>query len=153
MFPVETLCATQCIASGEATRHSWKPACKQPSRLISVIFPPFCRDITYSISLEAVTTLIVFLSCQLFHKEILRESIIHRYLMHGRWYVLLCPEGKTNTSLGSLYLKTEGSKNVSSIENLSKRKGDRKGNICKGFWRDLGGDLTAQISLEIIFIF
>ncbi|KAL9821236.1 dymeclin isoform 3-T3 [Geothlypis trichas] len=42
------------------------------------------RDITYSISLEAVTTLIVFLSCQLFHKEILRESIIHRYLMHGR---------------------------------------------------------------------
>ncbi|XP_032941491.1 dymeclin isoform X3 [Catharus ustulatus] len=41
-------------------------------------------DITYSISLEAVTTLIVFLSCQLFHKEILRESIIHRYLMHGR---------------------------------------------------------------------
>ncbi|XP_063278177.1 dymeclin isoform X3 [Prinia subflava] len=42
------------------------------------------RDITYSISLEAVTTLIVFLSCQLFHKEILRESIIHRYLMRGR---------------------------------------------------------------------
>ncbi|XP_017589819.1 dymeclin isoform X7 [Corvus cornix cornix] len=42
------------------------------------------RDITYSISLEAVTTLIVFLSCQLFHKEILRESIIHKYLMHGR---------------------------------------------------------------------
>ncbi|XP_063278175.1 dymeclin isoform X2 [Prinia subflava] len=41
-------------------------------------------DITYSISLEAVTTLIVFLSCQLFHKEILRESIIHRYLMRGR---------------------------------------------------------------------
>ncbi|XP_068033495.1 dymeclin isoform X7 [Anomalospiza imberbis] len=41
-------------------------------------------DITYSISLEAVTTLIVFLSCQLFHKEILRESLIHRYLMHGR---------------------------------------------------------------------
>ncbi|XP_057234421.1 dymeclin isoform X2 [Malurus melanocephalus] len=41
-------------------------------------------DITYSISLEAVTTLIVFLSCQLFHKEILRESIIHKYLMHGR---------------------------------------------------------------------
>ncbi|KAM6034107.1 dymeclin isoform 3-T3 [Chlamydotis macqueenii] len=42
------------------------------------------RDITYSISLEAVTTLIVFLSCQLFHKEILRESIIHKYLMHGQ---------------------------------------------------------------------
>ncbi|KAM6303975.1 dymeclin isoform 1-T3 [Podargus strigoides] len=42
------------------------------------------RDITYSISLEAVTTLIVFLSCQLFHKEILRESIIHKYLMRGR---------------------------------------------------------------------
>uniref|UniRef100_A0A803YKC5 Dymeclin n=1 Tax=Meleagris gallopavo TaxID=9103 RepID=A0A803YKC5_MELGA len=41
-------------------------------------------DITYSISLEAVTTLIVFLSCQLFHKEILRESLIHKYLMRGR---------------------------------------------------------------------
>uniref|UniRef100_A0A670YII6 Dymeclin n=1 Tax=Pseudonaja textilis TaxID=8673 RepID=A0A670YII6_PSETE len=41
-------------------------------------------DITYSISLEAVTTLVVFLSCQLFHKEILRKSIIHKYLMHGR---------------------------------------------------------------------
>nr|XP_056703929.1 dymeclin isoform X2 [Euleptes europaea] len=41
-------------------------------------------DITYSISLEAVTTLVVFLSCQLFHKEILRESIVHKYLMHGR---------------------------------------------------------------------
>uniref|UniRef100_A0A8C9G128 Uncharacterized protein n=1 Tax=Pavo cristatus TaxID=9049 RepID=A0A8C9G128_PAVCR len=40
-------------------------------------------NITYSISLEAVTTLIVFLSCQLFHKEILRESLIHKYLMRG----------------------------------------------------------------------
>lgn len=89
VLPVETLSATQCLASGEATRYSWKSACKQPSRLTSVIFPLFHRDITYSISLEAVTTLIVFLSCQLFHKEILRESIIHRYLMHGRWYVLL----------------------------------------------------------------
>lgn len=35
-----------------------------------------------------MTTLVVFLSCQLFHKEILRESLIHKYLMHGRWYVV-----------------------------------------------------------------
>ncbi|XP_068278899.1 dymeclin isoform X2 [Nyctibius grandis] len=52
--------------------------------LIHLIVEIPLLDITYSISLEAVTTLIVFLSCQLFHKEILRESIIHRYLMHGR---------------------------------------------------------------------
>ncbi|NXM22355.1 DYM protein, partial [Ploceus nigricollis] len=52
--------------------------------LIQLIVEIPLLDITYSISLEAVTTLIVFLSCQLFHKEILRDSIIHRYLMHGR---------------------------------------------------------------------
>ncbi|XP_053787463.1 dymeclin isoform X5 [Vidua macroura] len=52
--------------------------------LIQLIVEIPLLDITYSISLEAVTTLIVFLSCQLFHKEILRESFIHRYLMHGR---------------------------------------------------------------------
>ncbi|XP_002194328.1 dymeclin isoform X6 [Taeniopygia guttata] len=52
--------------------------------LVQLIVEIPLLDITYSISLEAVTTLIVFLSCQLFHKEILRESIIHRYLMHGR---------------------------------------------------------------------
>ncbi|CAM4554499.1 unnamed protein product [Caretta caretta] len=52
--------------------------------LIQLIVEIPLLDITYSISLEAVTTLLVFLSCQLFHKEILRESIIHKYLMRGR---------------------------------------------------------------------
>ena len=52
--------------------------------LIQLIVEIPLLDITYSISLEAVTTLIVFLSCQLFHKEILRESLIHKYLMRGR---------------------------------------------------------------------
>ncbi|XP_061306480.1 dymeclin isoform X2 [Pezoporus occidentalis] len=52
--------------------------------LVQLIVEIPLLDITYSISLEAVTTLIVFLSCQLFRKEILRESIIHKYLMHGR---------------------------------------------------------------------
>ncbi|XP_061470396.1 dymeclin isoform X2 [Rhineura floridana] len=52
--------------------------------LIQLIVEIPLLDITYSISLEAVTTLVVFLSCQLFHKEILRESIIHKYLMRGR---------------------------------------------------------------------
>uniref|UniRef100_A0A670IQP4 Dymeclin n=1 Tax=Podarcis muralis TaxID=64176 RepID=A0A670IQP4_PODMU len=52
--------------------------------LIQLIVEIPLLDITYSISLEAVTTFVVFLSCQLFHKEILRESIIHKYLMRGR---------------------------------------------------------------------
>ncbi|KAM6475032.1 dymeclin isoform 2-T3 [Liasis olivaceus] len=52
--------------------------------LIQLIVEVPLLDITYSISLEAVTTLVVFLSCQLFHKEILRKSIVHKYLMHGR---------------------------------------------------------------------
>ncbi|XP_070308682.1 dymeclin isoform X6 [Odocoileus virginianus] len=41
-------------------------------------------DITYEISVEAVSTMMVFLSCQLFHKEVLRQSISHKYLMRGR---------------------------------------------------------------------
>ncbi|XP_058895775.1 dymeclin isoform X1 [Kogia breviceps] len=41
-------------------------------------------DITYEISVEAVSTMVVFLSCQLFHKEVLRQSISHKYLMQGR---------------------------------------------------------------------
>ncbi|XP_042766926.1 dymeclin isoform X3 [Panthera onca] len=41
-------------------------------------------DITYEISVEAVSTMVVFLSCQLFHKEVLRQSISHKYLMRGR---------------------------------------------------------------------
>lgn len=52
--------------------------------LIQLIVEVPLLDITYSISLEAVSTLVVFLSCQLFHKEILRENIVHKYLMHGR---------------------------------------------------------------------
>ncbi|KAM3845146.1 dymeclin isoform 1-T4 [Vipera latastei] len=52
--------------------------------LIRLIVEVPLLDITYGISLEAVTTLVVFLSCQLFHKEILRKSLLHKYLMHGR---------------------------------------------------------------------
>lgn len=44
-------------------------------------------DITYEISVEAISTMVVFLSCQLFHKEVLRHSISHKYLMRGPWYV------------------------------------------------------------------
>uniref|UniRef100_A0A8C9A988 Dymeclin n=1 Tax=Prolemur simus TaxID=1328070 RepID=A0A8C9A988_PROSS len=40
-------------------------------------------DITYEISVEAISTMVVFLSCQLFHKEVLRQSISHKYLMQG----------------------------------------------------------------------
>ncbi|XP_006837545.1 PREDICTED: dymeclin isoform X1 [Chrysochloris asiatica] len=41
-------------------------------------------DITYEISVEAISTMVVFLSCQLFHKEVLRQSISHKYLLQGR---------------------------------------------------------------------
>ena len=43
------------------------------------------RDITYSILFEAVTTMLVLLSYQLFHKEILRDGLIYQYLMKERW--------------------------------------------------------------------
>lgn len=46
----------------------------------------FCSDITYSILFEAVTTLLVLFSYQLFHKEILRNGIIYQHIMKGRWY-------------------------------------------------------------------
>lgn len=45
----------------------------------------FCSDITYNILFEAVTTLLVFFSYQLFHKEILRNGIIYQHIMKGRW--------------------------------------------------------------------
>uniref|UniRef100_A0A4W5PY04 Dymeclin n=1 Tax=Hucho hucho TaxID=62062 RepID=A0A4W5PY04_9TELE len=41
-------------------------------------------DITYSILFESVTTMLVLLSYQLSHKEILRDGLIYRYLMKGR---------------------------------------------------------------------
>ncbi|KAG7237020.1 hypothetical protein INR49_032890, partial [Caranx melampygus] len=41
-------------------------------------------DITYSILFEAVTTLLVFFSYQLFHKDILRDGIIYQHIMKGR---------------------------------------------------------------------
>ncbi|XP_070277233.1 dymeclin isoform X1 [Myotis yumanensis] len=41
-------------------------------------------DLTYEISVEAISTMVVFLSCQLYHKEVLRQSISHKYLMRGR---------------------------------------------------------------------
>ena len=44
-----------------------------------------CSDITYSILFEAVTTLLVFFSYQLFHKDILRDGLIYQHVMKGRW--------------------------------------------------------------------
>ncbi|XP_053557074.1 dymeclin isoform X2 [Bombina bombina] len=52
--------------------------------LIHLIVEIPLLDITYSILLEAVTAMVVFLSYQLFRKDVINESIIHRYLMHGR---------------------------------------------------------------------
>ena len=55
-----------------------------PKRSLFCFVSCFFRDITYEISVEAVSTMVVFLSCQLFHKEVLRQSISHKYLMRGR---------------------------------------------------------------------
>uniref|UniRef100_A0A8C5LYG7 Dymeclin n=1 Tax=Leptobrachium leishanense TaxID=445787 RepID=A0A8C5LYG7_9ANUR len=52
--------------------------------LIHLIVELPLLDITYSVLLEAITALIIFLSYQLFNKEIIHESVIHKYLMHGR---------------------------------------------------------------------
>ncbi|XP_058879732.1 dymeclin-like isoform X2 [Acipenser ruthenus] len=52
--------------------------------LVHLIIEVPLLDITYSILFEAVTTLLILLSYQLFHKEILRESLIYKYLMQGR---------------------------------------------------------------------
>ncbi|XP_073440940.1 dymeclin, partial [Dendrobates tinctorius] len=52
--------------------------------LIHLIVELPLLDITYSILLEAVTALVVFLSYQLFRKEIIHEGIIQKYLMQGR---------------------------------------------------------------------
>ncbi|KAG8456851.1 hypothetical protein GDO86_002583 [Hymenochirus boettgeri] len=52
--------------------------------LIHLIVEIPLLDLTYSILLEAVTALIILLSYQLFRKEILHESIVHKHLMNGR---------------------------------------------------------------------
>ncbi|KPP75928.1 dymeclin-like, partial [Scleropages formosus] len=51
--------------------------------LVHLIVEVPLLDITYSILFEAVTTLLVLLSYQLFHKEILRDGHIYKYLMQG----------------------------------------------------------------------
>ncbi|XP_048875689.1 dymeclin isoform X2 [Brienomyrus brachyistius] len=52
--------------------------------LVHLIVEVPLLDITYSILFEAVTTLLVLLSYQLFHKEILRDGLIYKYLMRGK---------------------------------------------------------------------
>ncbi|KAF7696692.1 dymeclin [Silurus meridionalis] len=52
--------------------------------LVHLIVEVPLLDITYNILFEAVTTLLVLLSYQLFHKDILREGHIYRCLTRGR---------------------------------------------------------------------
>uniref|UniRef100_A0A8C9Y421 Dymeclin n=1 Tax=Sander lucioperca TaxID=283035 RepID=A0A8C9Y421_SANLU len=54
------------------------------SNLIHLIVEVPMLDITYSILFEAVTTLLVFFSYQLFHKDILRDGLIYQHIMKGR---------------------------------------------------------------------
>ncbi|XP_034752796.1 dymeclin [Etheostoma cragini] len=54
------------------------------SNLIHLIVEVPLLDITYSILFEAVTTLVVFFSYQLFHKDILRDGLIYQHIMKGR---------------------------------------------------------------------
>nr|XP_048275109.1 dymeclin [Myodes glareolus]XP_048275110.1 dymeclin [Myodes glareolus] len=51
--------------------------------LVQLITDTPLLDITYDISVEAISAMVVFLSYQLFHKEVLRQSISHKYLMQG----------------------------------------------------------------------
>ncbi|KAA0719708.1 Dymeclin [Triplophysa tibetana] len=52
--------------------------------LVHLIVEVPLLDITYNILFEAVTTLLILLSYQLFHKEILREGLIYGYLTRER---------------------------------------------------------------------
>ncbi|KAM9450962.1 dymeclin isoform 1-T3 [Clarias gariepinus] len=52
--------------------------------LVHLIVEVPLLDITYNILFEAVTTLLVLLSYQLFHKDILRESRVYQCLTRGR---------------------------------------------------------------------
>uniref|UniRef100_A0A8B9HU68 Dymeclin n=1 Tax=Astyanax mexicanus TaxID=7994 RepID=A0A8B9HU68_ASTMX len=52
--------------------------------LVHLIVEVPLLDITYNILFEAVTTLLVLLSYQLFQKEILREGLVYRCLTRGR---------------------------------------------------------------------
>ncbi|KAK2819257.1 hypothetical protein Q5P01_024818 [Channa striata] len=54
------------------------------SNLVHLIVDVPLLDITYSILFEAVTTLLVFFSYQLFHKDILRDGIIYQHMMKGK---------------------------------------------------------------------
>ncbi|XP_033845383.1 dymeclin [Periophthalmus magnuspinnatus] len=54
------------------------------SNLIHLIVEVPLLDITYSILFEAVTTLLVLFSYQLFSKDILREGVIYHHAMNGR---------------------------------------------------------------------
>lgn len=52
--------------------------------LVHLIVEVPLLDITYSILFEAVTTLLILFSYQLFHKDILRDGLIYRHIMKGR---------------------------------------------------------------------
>ncbi|XP_034048148.1 dymeclin isoform X1 [Thalassophryne amazonica] len=54
------------------------------SNLVHLIVEVPLLDITYSILFEAVTTLLVLFSYQLFHKDILRDGLIYQHIMKGR---------------------------------------------------------------------
>ncbi|XP_029940010.1 dymeclin [Salarias fasciatus] len=54
------------------------------SNLVHLIVEVPLLDITYSILFEAVTTLLVFFSYQLFNKDILRDGLIYQHIMKGR---------------------------------------------------------------------
>lgn len=54
------------------------------SNLVHLIVEVPLLDITYSILFEAVTSLLVLFSYQLFHKDILRSGIIYQHITTGR---------------------------------------------------------------------
>ncbi|XP_029371408.1 dymeclin [Echeneis naucrates] len=54
------------------------------SNLVHLIVEVPLLDITYSILFEAVTTLLIVFSYQLFHKDILRDGIMYQHMMKGK---------------------------------------------------------------------
>lgn len=72
-----------------ALMYSFLPVCwacgKSLMHFLLLVLCCASRDITYSILFEAVTTLLVLLSYQLFSKEVLRYGYVYKCLLSGQW--------------------------------------------------------------------
>lgn len=75
-------------------------------------------------------------------------------MVDGRSCSGVLPKGKANAAacfFRFLVPENRGQQNVILIEILFYSKENRKSSICKGSWRDLGGNLTAQTSVKLVW--